>query len=133
MSLVAVLLRSRRRSLGGRRIPLRAPAPRRRRPPLRRGGGELRPRQRSGLVGLGNREALRRAHRGLLERQFAVAIGVELGKGLASRREEFVARDAAVAILVEPIEPPRKKRRIAIETTAAGIEVAKVSPTFNPA
>jgi hypothetical protein len=35
-------------------------------------------------------------------------------------------------ILFSNIVAPERKRRIAIEMTAAGIEVAKVSPTFNP-
>ena len=35
-------------------------------------------------------------------------------------------------ILFSRIELPLNIRRIAIETTAAGIEVAKVSPTLSP-
>jgi hypothetical protein len=47
--------------------------------------------------------------------------------------ERVPAADAMVwTMLFSRIVPPLRRRRIAIEITAAGIDVAKVSPTLRP-
>ena len=68
--------------------------------PLGRGGGDIRPGSAIPAVLVGAAELVDRLDRPFVERQRAVAVGVELGERLAPRLEQFLQRDPPVLILV---------------------------------
>ena len=89
------------RTRGRTRLTASAPAPR----VLRRRGRGARVfgrGQPARAVRVGAAELVDRLHRPFLERQRAVAVGVELGERLAPRREHFLRLDAPVLVLVDP-------------------------------